>query len=388
MKGGNWLGGSIEKALEDLKRPDRATGSRKDPKASMAEMKATYTPEALSVMSPETQAHVARAMDDLERKIALNNWVDSNLYGYIKNDMATPQDPVRLMIERRMAEIDQKFAKDMERVSRVEQRAAAETDPRRKANFDRQAQTARAEAQAERDTAMKYASHMPQNEIDYANQWIPEDLALSRMNAGFPTEGLGQSNTAKGWEAITDSYIHSAPAGNYTKPLTDSEVRRGFTSVVDDNPWLSKLDPDTQVQYLKNADSISQDLRLDHIMDVLREDVATGRIRPEQLSKVSMEQAVRRTYEYDQEMAKKMQETALQQQEGFPVHKEYPEGYKWIELAKPKLSEVVGTQPHLMLPLRKQAVRTTSHRRQEVSGSCRVLHLNHLGATMKVELQR
>ena len=337
-KGGNWLGGSIEKALEDLKRPDRATGSRSDPKASMAEMKATYTPEALSVMSPETQAHVARAMDDLERKIALNNWVDSNLYGYIKNDMATPQDPVRLMIERRMAEIDQKFAKDMERVSRVEQRAAAETDPRRKANFDRQAQTARAEAQAERDTAMKYASHMPQNEIDYANQWIPEDLALSRMNAGFPTEGLGQSNTAKGWEAITDSYIHSAPAGNYTKPLTDSEVRRGFTSVVDDNPWLSKLDPDTQVQYLKNADSISQDLRLDHIMDVLREDVATGRIRPEQLSKVSMEQAVRRTAEYDQELAKKMRETAIKQQEGFPLYKEYPEGYRWIELAKPQIT--------------------------------------------------
>lgn len=346
MKGGNWLGGSIEKALEDLKRPDRATGSRKDPKESMAEMKAIYTPEALSVMSPETQAHVARAMDDLERKIALNNWVDSNLYGYIKNDMATPQDPVRLMIERRMAEIDQKFAKDMERVSRVEQRAAAEADPRRKANFDRQAQTARAEAEAERDTAMKYASHMPQNEIDYANQWIPEDLALSRMNAGFPTEGLGQSNTAKGWEAITDSYIHSAPASKYVKPLTESEVRRGFTSVADANPWLSKLDPDTPVQYLKNADSISQDLRLDHIMDVLREDVASGRIRPEQLSKVSMEQAVRRTAEYDQELATKMAQARIAQRDGLPVYKEYPEGYRWVELNRPGVfaseSEAMG----------------------------------------------
>ena len=197
MKGGNWLGGSIEKALEELKRPDRMTGGRKDPSESLAEMKARYTPEAIEELPPELRGTVLAGIQDLEKKVALNNWVDSNLYGYIKNDMATPQDPVRLMIERRMAEIDQKFAKDMERVSRVEQRAAAEADPRRKANFDRQAQTARAEAEAERDTAVKYVSHMPQNEIDYANQWIPEDLALSRMNAGFPTEGLGQSNTAK-----------------------------------------------------------------------------------------------------------------------------------------------------------------------------------------------
>jgi hypothetical protein len=335
MKGGNWLGGSIEKALEDLKRPDRMTGGRKDPSESLAEMKARYTPEAIAEMPPELRGTVIAGFQDLEKKVALNNWVDSNLYGYIKNDMATPQDPVRLMIERRMAEIDQKFAKDMERANRIKQRAEAEPDPRRKANFERQAQTSMAEAEAERDTAMKYASHMPQNEIDYANQWIPEDLALSRMRAGFPTEGLGQSNTAKGWEAITDSYIHTAPAGNYTKPLTESEVRRSLTSVVGENPWLSKLDPDTPVQYLKNADSISQDLRLDHIMDVLREDVASGRIRPEQLSKVSMEQAVRRTAEYDQELAAKMSAARAAQREGLPVYKDYPEGYKWVQLNRP-----------------------------------------------------
>jgi hypothetical protein len=106
-------------------------------------------------------------------------------------------------------------------------------------------------------------------------------------------------------------------------------------SVVDDNPWLSKLDPNTPVQYIKNADSIAQDLRLDHIMDVLREDVASGRIRPEQLSKVSMEQAVRRTAEYDQELAAKMSAARAAQREGLPVYKDYPEGYKWVQLNRP-----------------------------------------------------
>jgi hypothetical protein len=345
-KGGNWLGGSIENALEDLKRPDRMTGGRRDPSESLAEMRTRYTPEAIAEMPPELRGTVIAGIQDLEKKVALNNWVDSNLYGYIKNDMATPKDPVRLMLEKRVAEIDQKFAKDMDRAGRIEQRAAAEDDPRRKANFERQAQTAKAEAQAEKDTAMKYASHMPQNEIDYANQWIPEDLALSRMNAGFPTEGLGQSNIAKGWEAITDSYINTAPASEYAKPLTESEARRGLKSVVDDNPWLSKLDPDTPVQYLKNADSISQDLRLDHILDVLREDVASGRIRPDQLSKVSMDQAVRRTAEYDQELAAKMSAARAAQREGLPVYKDYPEGYRWVELNKPGVfaseSEAMG----------------------------------------------
>jgi hypothetical protein len=45
-----------------------------------------------------------------------------------------------------------------------------------------------------------------------------------------------------------------------------------------------------------------------------------------------MEQAVRRTFEYDQEKAKAAAKVALQQQEGLPVVKAYPEGYKWLEL--------------------------------------------------------
>jgi hypothetical protein len=49
-----------------------------------------------------------------------------------------------------------------------------------------------------------------------------------------------------------------------------------------------------------------------------------------------MEQAVRRVHEYDQEMARKMAETQAKVTEGMPIHKEYPEGYKWIELTNPK----------------------------------------------------
>ena len=56
---------------------------------------------------------------------------------------------------------------------------------------------------------------------------------------------------------------------------------------------MAKVPDETKV-YMANDDLHGGYLGFDHIIDVLKQDVAEGRIRPEQLSKVSMEQAVRR----------------------------------------------------------------------------------------------
>jgi hypothetical protein len=93
------------------------------------------------------------------------------------------------------------------------------------------------------------------------------------------------------------------------------------------------------VYAIDDIGATTSNLGFDHIMDVLRQDLAAGRIAPDQLSKVSMEQAVRRTYDYDQEMAKKMREAQIKATENMPVHKEYPEGYRWIELKAPEVTE-------------------------------------------------
>jgi hypothetical protein len=120
------------------------------------------------------------------------------------------------------------------------------------------------------------------------------------------------------------------------------------------NPFVAKLDPETKLY-----SGGTYDLGFDHVVDVLKEDLATGRIRPEQLNKVSMEQAVRRTYEYDQEMAKKMAQAQAKITEGMPVVKEYPEGYKWIELKTPDYNS-------LPLDERKQMIaRLTEEARQK-----------------------
>lgn len=143
-----------------------------------------------------------------------------------------------------------------------------------------------------------------------------------RAGLGYPAQGLGKSEEAQFWERLSDQAIDAYPAGSYKHGALDE-------SLIEANPWLQNVPDEIMIH---SGKGLTRELGFDHIIDVLRQDLREGRIRPEQLSKVSMEQAVRRTYEYDQEMAKKMREAQIKATEGMPVYKEYPEGYKWVEL--------------------------------------------------------
>jgi hypothetical protein len=146
-----------------------------------------------------------------------------------------------------------------------------------------------------------------------------------RAGLGYPYQGVGESDKAKFWERLSDAAIDPYPAGSYKHGSLDE-------SILLNNPWLQKVPDETMIN---SAKGLTRDLGFDHITDVLREDLAAGRIRPEQLNKVSMEQAVRRAYEYDQELAAKMKAAHAAAREGLPVQKEYPEGFRWMELNKP-----------------------------------------------------
>jgi hypothetical protein len=153
-------------------------------------------------------------------------------------------------------------------------------------------------------------------------QAVSSRLIGKRIGAGFDPLGAGKSDAARFWERQADISIDPYPAGSYKHGALDEKL-------LEANPWLQNVPDDQMVNSAKGLN----DLGFDHIIDVLRQDVREGRIRPEQLNKVSMEQAVRRTYEFDQEQARKMAEAQAKVTEGMPVHKEYPEGYKWVELA-------------------------------------------------------
>jgi hypothetical protein len=346
MPGGNFLTGRVEKDVAPFKaslivgetpaqRIPRHEELLKDPSLNQDQLD-----------------RVKYQLEETKKDAALDKWVDSNLSNYIKKQMGTPDDPVR---------------------------ALAEQGITHKADLLREDQV-------------------------FADKPIMDQ----RREAGFPEEGMAQSPLAKAWEYVSDSSIASHRAGDiqempgkFTKrdeaerkmiaardalydkfvdhlkltgisedqanyvaretpfdlkaravgdqdflrasidyQATNDPMMSSYITLGRENPWIAKVAPETQVY-----SPYTGDLGFDHIVDVLKQDVAEGRIRPEQLSKVSMEQAVRRTYEYDQEMAKKMAETQAKVTEGMPVYKEYPEGYKWIELSagekvKPKVVQL------------------------------------------------
>lgn len=402
-KGGNWVGGrlmgNIDESvgrLEPYKRAGAPPGWQQNElqraQASLDQLKANKS-------SPRMIEIQEGIVNDIKKKIAVNDWVSNNLGKYAKNLMGTPDDPVRKLFDKRTKEIEEKFAKDMERAKRMEDRALNEPDPRRQANFIREAERMRIAANTEREIASQHITHLPEGALEGYSPDADMSLRQRRTEAGFPAEGLGESEAARRWETMTDESIVGMRAGdiqetknilaqaqeaerafkdkqlevarkfdehlrsvglseneirvlNEKTPTIDkaaivqdpqyeelsynfnklrTELRRDEFAAAQENPWIEKLDPETQV-YSGNV----ADTGFDHVIDVLKQDVAEGRIRPEQLSKVSVEDAVRRTTEYDREMAEKMAAAQVKSMEAFPVHKEYPEGYKWIELTKPE----------------------------------------------------
>ena len=157
-----------------------------------------------------------------------------------------------------------------------------------------------------------------------------EQVGVNRYRApkhreAYGGEQLGKSEAARAWEDASDVAINAPTA----QGIKTNE------SLYQANPWIEKLANEDRVYALNTPASRAQEisgLGFDHIMDVLRQDLASGRIRPEQLNKVSITDAVRRTHQFDEEMAKKMRDAQVKVTEGMPVHKEYPEGYRWVEL--------------------------------------------------------
>jgi len=142
--------------------------------------------------------------------------------------------------------------------------------------------------------------------------------ALNRMDPFLKEELLGEKGQL---EALMNQHTEILKK--------NPNVSLNF-DVAQRNPWVSKLEPQEPVYgvYPNYVD-------LEHVIDVLEADLKAGRIKPEQLNKVSMDQAVARTIEHETDKARKLAEEATNLQKHFPVHKEYPEGYKWIELKMP-----------------------------------------------------
>jgi hypothetical protein len=348
------------------------------------------------------QDQIDRVLYQLELakgEAALDKWADNALMGYFKGQLASPEDPVRLMIERNYANIEAKFAKDQERATKMAQRAEAELDPRKQANMKRQADTMFVQAKDDREIAMQNISHLPSEMLQDITLDPKSYIKEERVKAGYPAEGLGTTDPSRKWEHQADEAVKVTRAGDIqgamdlqpridqalqeqfvvyqklnkewgdllrSKGLQEKDIAALMTSMprntkaeavgmldelqkvdsnylrlldqdrsfpkfaAQDNPFVAKLDPET-----KMYSGYMGDLGFEHVMDVLRQDLAAERLRPEQLNKLSVEQAVKRTQEYNLDLARKMNADRASARANLPVYKEYPDGYKWVQLNKP-----------------------------------------------------
>jgi hypothetical protein len=415
-KGGNWLGGEMSGATvgnvdRSLRRLQTTTVAGDTPAQRIPKHEALLNDPTLN---QDQLDRVRYQLEQTKGEAALDNWIERNVGNYIKKEMGTPEDPVRLMMDKRVQEIETQFQVDMNRAQRTRERAEAEPDPRRQANMMRQAQREEEQAKFDRDFANEYVTHLPKGELEELSQ-PSEELMQKRLQEGFQMLGEAKSDPAQRWENLTDDAIGINRAGDIqaqkdamTKAQDaerafldkDDEINRSFRPLLietlaqrgekhsdkdidalvqimptsqkaeflgegeawnalrnesqqarinvnsglwgayNENKWVDKLDPEANVY-----SAYIGDLGIDHVIDVIGQDVAAGRIRPEQLNKLSMDQAIKRTAEFNMEQAKKMQETAIKNMEGFPTYKEYgDEGYKWVELKKPEdLTELPST---------------------------------------------
>jgi hypothetical protein len=214
----------------------------------------------------------AENLDNPEQAKALNKWVSGNLTNYVKKQMGTAEDPVRKLADKGILHMNEPQGGNL--------RASA-----------------------------------------------------TRKMLGLDPNPTSETPLGQAWENRSDSALMGAPYRMHLPMVTSQdEATEALRALGGD---YAAANPNA-LAFAWDRGADARNLGFDHIVDVLKQDLAEGRIRPEQLNKVSMEQAVRRAYEYDQEMAKKMAATQAKVTEGMPVHKEYPEGYKWIELVAPK----------------------------------------------------
>jgi hypothetical protein len=224
--------------------------------------------------------------------VALNQWVDTKVRKYLRNQAGTEADPILKTIE---SGVEHNFQPSMG------------------------------------DT--KYS------------------VRNKRLQVGKPETGIANTELGKEFEYKIDSMFEPKSSKDikeilnspmeFADPATAKRRKASLLRVEQDLPISDEKDldalmlinqiPDKNV-YTLSGTNITERLGLNHVSDVLMEDLQTGKLRPEQLNQMSIEKAIRRAAEYDAEKTKAMAKANASSVEGMPIPKAYDDGYKWVEL--------------------------------------------------------
>ena len=250
-KGGNWLAGAVEDELRPLRM--RTDGS--DPERYLKGLEAAYAQNVEAGIGDAAAFDRQRAR--LAPDIAINKWIDNKLTKYIKNEMGTPEDPVRALAE--------------EGILHYQPRQMGE------------------------------------------NSTFMDIVKEKRAFTGSPVEDTATTPLGKLWERYADYSIFPRPAGQ--RLSENKSLTRNFSNVQpveEANPWLLKVPPETQVYELSNYSDFAG---FPHLVDELKAAVNPAsevpehlRLTVDQLDKVTVPQAVKRVVEINAWRAKQAAE--------------------------------------------------------------------------------
>lgn len=267
-KGGNWLAGSVERSIEPMK--TRVVG--RDPAAQLRDLDAAYA-QNLEAGTAMNEGAFARERARLEPDIAMNRWLETKLGKYIKNEMATPEDPLRALAERGVM-------------------------------------------------------HYEPSPTSYY-------LKGPRAQAGFPEEGMGVSDLAKTWEGRADTFINELRASDITQGYPGEIEKNPWllkvppeTRVYD---MLRGANEDLGfghlVDELRNA--VNPESGLPANLRLKYQDLEKVTV-PQAVERVAKINDWRAAQKAEADMARAMNPATQ-------LVKEYPEqGFKWVELRQPK----------------------------------------------------
>ena len=271
-KGGNWLIGSVEEAVWPFKRT-------------------VLNETGLKNLADRAGADVAESVRvNQQPQISLNQWLDQKLAKYIRNEMATPEDPLRALAERGVSHVE----------------------------------------------------HQPLRARDI------ENLAEVRQAQGFEPGGMGQSDLARAWEDLADVAIDKpARAGGQWGEATlqsDPWLRK----VPPETPVYGEYFSTDNLGFGHLADELRNAINPESGLP------ANLRWKYGDLSKVTVPQAVQRVSDINAWRAAQKAEADLMRANNAAtvLHKEYPEqGFRWVELTgkdEPTLADALKYEGETM----------------------------------------
>lgn len=292
-KGGNWLSGPYgpEAALKSLK------------KAGVAE-------DNLAAQGIITGPK------------AVDNWIDNQLTKYVKNDMAAPTDPIRKLADAWPEEKAAKLAVAEARVQKLRQKQQAQAATRGvpEAYLTQTRQDILAAEEARDLIDANTGLHIPDREVLPGTESY---LMGKRAAEGFPVNGMATTSLGRQWETQADSEFNPRPVKDFL-----------LTENLKQDPWLAKADPNAKVNTMMYGAG-----DFGHITDELANSLREGRLTPEQLSKMPIDQAVRHVAEINALRKVTAAKQQAQDASEIPVFKDYPEqGMSWRQLKAPEVT--------------------------------------------------